>query len=130
MKKRKASPQPSSVSDLRARIGEIEAEAKAAGMAIVIKQKPARKRKSASYPPGSFSEVFRLRLEKIESDAKAVGANLTIVCKIAKISRAGPTRWRNDIPMTIKVMDKMERAVKKLAEKFNKAKSEGSDSAD
>lgn len=76
-----------------------------------------KKRRKAPLQPGSFSEVFRLRLEKIETDAKAAGANLTIVCKLAKISRAGPVRWTNDIPQTIKIMDKMERVVKRLAEK-------------
>lgn len=76
-----------------------------------------KKRKRKSLEPGSFGEVFRDRLAKIESDAKAAGANLTIVCKLAKISRAGPVRWQNNIPNTIKIVDRMERVVKRLAEK-------------
>jgi hypothetical protein len=76
-----------------------------------------KKRKKKSLEPGSFGEVFRLRLEKIEADAKAAGANFTIVCKLARISRAGPVRWTNSLPQTIKIVDKMERVVKRLAEK-------------
>ena len=130
MKKRKREPLPPNPSDIRARIEQLGAEARAAGMSIVIKHKPIRKRKMASYPPGSAPAVFRTWMEKIEADAKAVGGNLTILCKLARISRAGPTRWVNDIPMTIKTMWKMERALQKLIEKYNKARTEGPETID
>lgn len=73
------------------------------------------KAKRKSLPaPGSMSEVFLAKLDQIENDAKAAGANMTIICKKAGISRAGPVRWRNKIPHTIKLMDDMAAEAAKL----------------
>jgi hypothetical protein len=70
-----------------------------------------------THVPGPFDKAFRAQLDKIEEDAKAIGANMTIVCKAAGVSRAGPVRWRNDVPTTIKLMDRMAMIVDKLAQK-------------
>jgi hypothetical protein len=66
---------------------------------------------------GSLEEIFNTRLDAIEEDAKAAGANMTIVCKLARISRAGPVRWRRDVPLTIKLIDRMSGVVEKLTQK-------------
>jgi hypothetical protein len=78
---------------------------------------PSKKKRRAVHAPGSFSESFQARLDKIEADAKAAGANMTIVCKLAKISRADPVRWRNSTPHTVRLIDRMEKVVRKLEEK-------------
>jgi hypothetical protein len=74
-------------------------------------------RKPATPAADSFETAFRTRLDKIEEDAKAIGANMTIVCKQAGVSRAGPVRWRNEVPHTIKLMDRLSAVVEKLTQK-------------
>ena len=75
---------------------------------------PKKKKPKPKHVPGPFERAFRAQLDKIEEDAKASGANMTIGCKAAGISRAGPVRWRNNVPTTIKLMDRMSAVVEKL----------------
>lgn len=67
--------------------------------------------------PGSWGEKFLAGLDQIETDARAAGANMSVVCKKAGISRAGPVRWRNKIPTTIQIMDRMADVTAKLLAK-------------
>jgi hypothetical protein len=82
-----------------------------------MKTKTRKAKKKWKHVPGPFDAAFRAQLDKIEEDAKAIGANMTIVCKAAGVSRAGPVRWRNDVPTTIKLMDRMAMIVDRLAQK-------------
>jgi hypothetical protein len=79
--------------------------------------KTARKKKKYTHVPGPFDRAFRAQLDKIEEGAKSIGANMTIVCRQAGVSRAGPVRWRNDVPNTIKLLDRMSAVVEKLTQK-------------
>ncbi len=76
--------------------------------------KPRRKTPPA---PGSFGEAFLAKLNQIETDAHTAGANMTVICKKAGISRAGPVRWRNKIPTTVQIMDRMADVAAKLLAK-------------
>lgn len=89
----------------------------AVGTVIVhIMSKTAARRRSPP-PPGSLSEHYLQRLDQIEDRAKAVGQNMTTVCKAAKISRAGPVRWRRKVPLSIVIIDKLTKVVEKFEEK-------------
>lgn len=79
-----------------------------------------RKRRSPP-PPGSFAEEFHTRFAKIRADTVALGANMTIVCKVAKIGRSSIVKWNHMTPYTIKMIDQMEAALKKLQEKAARA---------
>jgi hypothetical protein len=81
----------------------------------MIKSTTRKARKAPA--PGSLEAIFSDRLDMIEEHAKAAGANMTIVCKLANISRAGPVRWRRDVPLTIKLIDRMSGVVEKLTQK-------------
>lgn len=74
-------------------------------------------RKKHKHVPGAFDKAFRDALNKIEEDAKAIGANMTVVCKLAGVGRASPVRWRNDVPKTIQLLDRMAAVVEKLTQK-------------
>jgi hypothetical protein len=71
---------------------------------------------------GPFGELFIARLDEIERDGKALGINLTVICKEANVSRAGPVRWRIKVPATIKLMDRMARVVERYKAKSNAIK--------
>lgn len=70
---------------------------------------------------GRFGEIFIKFMDDIEAEGKSVGINLTVICKEAKVSRAGPVRWRERVPATIRLMDQMARVVAKYKEKAAKA---------
>lgn len=62
-------------------------------------------------PPGSFQEVFEKRFEDIKGRAAKAGITVTDLCNAAKVSRATPERWKTQTPLTIKIIDRMEKAV-------------------
>lgn len=69
-----------------------------------------------SHPP--FSRVFEDRVRKLEADAHQAGISLTELCRMAKVSRATPDRWRREVPKTITLVEKLEAALKlRLAER-------------
>lgn len=60
---------------------------------------------------GTFEAAFNERLEKIIERGKAVGMTLTDICSEADVARATPDRWRAKPPLTVTLIDKMEKAV-------------------
>lgn len=66
--------------------------------------------------PGTFEATFADRLDEIERRGRAVGLTMTHICREAGTARATPDRWRNQAPLSVKLMDKME-AVVAAAEK-------------
>ncbi len=60
---------------------------------------------------GSFEEAFYERVDKIVQRGKAVGLTITDICVQSGVARATPDRWREKIPLTITLVDKMEKAV-------------------
>ena len=61
--------------------------------------------------PGSFQEAFEQRLVGIKERAAKVGMTVTDVCTSAGVARATPERWKTQIPLTVKLIDRMEAAV-------------------
>lgn len=87
----------------------------------------AKSKRKSPVRAGSFSEAFYSRLDKINERLKAGGSNMTVLCRRLKISRADPVRWRNAVPHTIALIDRMEREVDRIIEKAQeKADSESS----
>ena len=62
---------------------------------------------------GPFATTFLAQLDKIEEEAKAMGLNMTVICRGARVSRAGPVRWRRRVPRTIALIDRMAAVVEK-----------------
>lgn len=60
----------------------------------------------------SYIKDFYDALDKLEDDAKAVGMTLTSICKVTKISRATPDRWRRETPTTVMLLNKMQQVVR------------------
>lgn len=63
----------------------------------------------------NFEQEFFAALDKLEVDAKAVGLNLTAICKETGVSRATPSRWRREVPMTVQLLKQMQAVVVKKA---------------
>lgn len=61
--------------------------------------------------PGSFEEAFYKRVDSIVKRGKEVGITITDICQQSGIARATPDRWREKAPLSITLVDKMERAV-------------------
>lgn len=61
--------------------------------------------------PGSFEEAFYKRVDSIVKRGKEVGITITDICQDSGIARATPDRWREKAPLSITLVDKMERAV-------------------
>lgn len=61
---------------------------------------------------GSYIKDFYATLDRLEVDAKAVGLTLTSICKITKISRATPDRWRREVPTTVMLLERMQQVVR------------------
>jgi hypothetical protein len=76
-----------------------------------------KRKRRPSPPPGSFGEAFHTRFAKIRADAEALGTNLTVLCKVAKVGRSSIIKWNHKTPYTIRMIDMMEGALKKLQEK-------------
>lgn len=60
---------------------------------------------------GSFEKLFQDRLDTIVERGRAVGLTLTHICREAGTARATPDRWRAKSPLTITLVDKMEKVV-------------------
>ncbi len=65
---------------------------------------------------GQFSALFLETLDSIEDRAKKVGLTITHVCREAGVSRATPDRWRENVPNTIALLDKMLGVVQRAEE--------------
>lgn len=75
-------------------------------------------RAEGSYQPrghvpakGSFEEAFYDRVDSLVQRGKAVGITMTDICSKSGIARATPDRWREKAPLSITLVDKMEKAV-------------------
>lgn len=60
---------------------------------------------------GSFEEAFYSRVDSIVQRGKAVGITITDICTGSGVARATPDRWREKAPLSITLVDKMEKAV-------------------
>lgn len=60
---------------------------------------------------GSFEEAFYDRVDGIVQRGKAVGLTITDICAKSGVARATPDRWREKAPLSITLVDKMEKAV-------------------
>lgn len=59
----------------------------------------------------TFTEEFNSRFEGIKQRAAAVDMTITDVCREARVSRATPERWKKTIPLTIRILDRMNDVV-------------------
>lgn len=60
----------------------------------------------------TFKEEFVRRYDDIKARGEAVGMTVSDICKQAGVSRATPERWKKEIPLTIRLIDRMDEAVK------------------
>lgn len=66
---------------------------------------------ASAAPAGSFSREFNDRLNAIEERGKACSLTLTHICRESGVARATPDRWRAEVPLTVRLIDKMEAVV-------------------
>lgn len=59
----------------------------------------------------TFEEVFRYRFECIKKRARAAGTNLTAINQELGISNACQHRWKKQVPISIRMLDRMDAAV-------------------
>ena len=60
----------------------------------------------------NYTQDFYAALDKLEEDAKKVDMTLTSICRDTKISRATLVRWRKEVPTTVMLMTRMQKAVR------------------
>ncbi|WP_443698623.1 hypothetical protein [Pseudomonas sp.] len=60
---------------------------------------------------GSFAEAFYTRVDALIKRGAAVGITVTDICVSSGVARATPDRWREKAPLSITLVDKMEKAV-------------------
>ncbi|MNN86920.1 hypothetical protein D3C81_2043980 [compost metagenome] len=70
--------------------------------------------------PDSFEAAFNERLEGLIERGKAIGMTLTDICNDANVARATPDRWRANTPLTVVLIDRMEKAVAEAEAKAGK----------
>lgn len=61
----------------------------------------------------TFEDIFRDRVDSILKRGKAVGLSVTAICKKTGIARATPDRWHKEVPLSVKLIDRMEEEVAK-----------------
>lgn len=59
----------------------------------------------------NFQNQFQEALAQLEADAKAAGTNLTAICKECGISRTTPDRWKQTVPVTVRLLSQMQDAI-------------------
>lgn len=72
--------------------------------------------------PGGFEAEFRRRVDDIFKRGEAVGLTVTAICKGTKTARATPDRWRKKAPLSITLVDRMEKFVAEEEARQRKAK--------
>lgn len=69
----------------------------------------------------NFVDAFKDALAGIEAGAKEAGSSVTEICRETGISRTTPDRWKENPPITIelvaKIQDAVNRKLKKAARK-------------
>lgn len=59
----------------------------------------------------NFVDAFKDALAGIEAGAKEAGSSVTEICRETGISRTTPDRWKENPPITIELVAKMQDAV-------------------
>jgi len=59
----------------------------------------------------NFVDAFKDALAGIEAGAKEAGSSITEICRETGISRTTPDRWKENPPITIELVAKMQDAV-------------------
>lgn len=59
----------------------------------------------------NFVDAFKDALAGIEAGAKKAGSSITEICRETGISRTTPDRWKENPPITIELVAKMQDAV-------------------
>lgn len=59
----------------------------------------------------NFVDAFKDALAGIEAGAKEAGSSITEICRETSISRTTPDRWKENPPITIELVAKMQDAV-------------------
>ena len=59
----------------------------------------------------NFVDAFKDALAGIEAGAKEAGSSITEICRETGISRTTPDRWKENPPITIELVAKMQNAV-------------------
>lgn len=59
----------------------------------------------------NFVDAFKDALASIEAGAKEAGSSITEICRETGISRTTPDRWKENPPITIELVAKMQDAV-------------------
>jgi Cro/C1-type HTH DNA-binding domain len=62
----------------------------------------------------TFESELRSRLNDIKERAAKAGTSLTSLCEATGISRATPDRWLKRAPKTIRLVDELEAALRKV----------------
>lgn len=59
----------------------------------------------------NFVDAFKDALAGVEAGAKEAGSSITEICRETGISRTTPDRWKENPPITIELVAKMQDAV-------------------
>lgn len=70
----------------------------------------------------NFVDAFKDALAGIEAGAKEAGSSVTEICREAGISRTTPDRWKENPPITIELVAKMQDAVNRKLKKAARKK--------
>lgn len=62
----------------------------------------------------TFTSELQRRLEDIKKRAATAGTSLTSLCEATGISRSTPDRWLKRAPKTIRLVDELEAALRKV----------------
>lgn len=60
---------------------------------------------------GTFQEEFERRLTGIKTRGAELGLSMSHICREGGASRGTPERWKTQIPLTILLIDAMEKVV-------------------
>lgn len=70
----------------------------------------------------NFVDAFKDALAGIEAGAKEAGSSVTEICRETGISRTTPDRWKENPPITIELVAKMQDAVNRKRKKAARKK--------
>ena len=70
----------------------------------------------------NFVDAFKDALAGIEAGAKEAGSSITEICRETGISRTTPDRWKENPPITIELVAKMQAAVNRKLKKAARKK--------
>lgn len=70
----------------------------------------------------NFVDAFKDALAGIEAGAKEAGSSITEICRETGISRTTPDRWKENPPITIELVARMQAAVNRKLKKAARKK--------